>query len=270
MTSPRRWTMTLLRALTEAFAEATPYAQVKGGAKDRLALRDAIYKQLVKQYEAEARKQHRALGGDGSFKLNAAWKQKELMQKARVMADAVTKTTRARLEKIEALPKEQQAAARTATLQHKAAQLDDLVKAEGRFQASTDILAHSGLVDVKKSKVMFFRTLGSDPPRSPCPICSGIAAGNPYTVEQASSLGAKMHPGCIDQWQAEWQADPDLRKNTRRQVRDGEVKLWDGKAKTPAAGKASDRQKQMKRADGWTGVRREQDKIIRQQARKRG
>lgn len=262
--------MTLLDALTEAFAEATPYAQIKGGAKDRLALRDSIYKQLKQQYEREARKQHKALGGDGSFRLNAAWKEKELMQKARVMADAVTKTTRARLEKIEQLPKEQQAAARAATLQHKASQLDDLVKAEGKFQASTDILAHSGLVDVKKSKVMFFRTLGSEPPRSPCPICSAVAAGNPYTIEKATSLGAKQHPGCIDVWEAEWQADADLRKNTRRQVRDGEVKLWDGKSKTPAKGKVADRQKQMKRAGDWSDVRREQDKIIKRQARKRG
>lgn len=103
--------MTILQALTEAFAEATPYAQVKGGAKDRLALRDAIYKQLKQQYEREARKQHKALGGTGDFKLNAAWKEKELMQKARVMADAVTKTTRERLAKIEQLPKEQQAPA---------------------------------------------------------------------------------------------------------------------------------------------------------------
>jgi hypothetical protein len=261
--------MTLLNALAEAFAEATTYAQVKGGAKDRLALRDAIYRQLKQQYEREARKQHKALGGDGKFVLDAQWKQKELMQKARVMADAVTKTTRERLEKIEQLPKEQQAAARAATLQHKATQLDDLVKSEGRFQASVDMLAHSGIADVKKARVMYFRTLGTEPGRSPCGVCMAVAAGNPYTVEKATSLGAKQHPNCIDVWEAEWQADPDLRKNTRRQVRDGEVTLWGGQSKTPAKGKVAERQAKMKRAEGgWKGVRREQDKIIKRQARR--
>lgn len=253
-----------LLELLEGLAEATPAALIKAGAKDRLQLRDEIYRRLVKQYEREATKVSKDLGG-GNVELKAAWKQRELMQKARVMADAVTRTTRERLAAVEQLPRGERAAAKKSLLAYKATQLQDLVDAEAGFQARVDMLAHSGIVDVNKAKVMFWRTVGTTPPRSPCPICSGLAAGNPYTVRQATTLGPKAHPSCKDGWEQNWAADPALLANARRQVKDGEIKLWDGAARTPARGKASTKQAAMQvAAGGWRGRLTQQRRVIRQ------
>lgn len=253
-----------LLELLEGLAEATPAAIIKAGAKDRLQLRDEIYRRLVTQYEREATKVSRDLGG-GKVELKAAWKQKELMQRARVMADAVTRTTRERLAAIEQLPRGERAAAKKTMLAYKADQLTDLIAGEAQFAARADMLAHSGIVDVNKAKVMYWRTTGTTPPRSPCPICSGLAAGNPYTVRQATTLGAKAHPNCKDGWSQNWDADPALLANTRRQVKDGEIKLWDGSARTPARGKATTKQAAMQpAAGGWRGRLTQQRRVIRQ------
>ncbi len=243
-------------------SEVTPGGQIKLGAPSRLRLEDAIYRRLVKEYEKSARRIHGELGGDGKFKLQAAWKQRELQQKAKAMARAVEKTTRARLEKIATYPPGQRGERRKEFLQYKAQQLEDLIAAEGQFGAQVDMLAHSGLVNVSKARVMNFTTVGTDPGHSPCTICMEIAAGNPYTIQQATTLGAKAHPGCIDHWEENWQADEAFRQNTRRQVADGEVTLWGGTARTPARGRASDRQAKMQTAKGgWKGRRTQQKRM---------
>jgi len=256
-----------MTTLLEALQEATPEGQMRLGVPDREKLQQAIYKRLVREYERQARAVQKDLGGDGKFKLEAAWKQRELLQKARVMARATTKTTRARLAEIAKLPPGQRGARKKEWLEFKAMQLEELVGAEGRFQAQVDMLAHSGVADVDKARVMYFRTVGVDPPRSPCPICTGIAAGNPYTIRQATTLGSKAHPGCKDHWDEQWQADEAMRANVRRQVRDGEVRLWDGKARTPARGRASDKQAKMQAAKGgWKGRRTYQKRTITQRS----
>lgn len=253
----------------EALIEATVSGQVKLGVPDRLVLRDEIYRRLVKEYEKEARLVRKDLGGTGKFKLDAPWKQRELMKRARVLADATAKTTRARLEEIAKLPPGERAAKKKEWLSYKAGQLDDLVRGEAQFGAQVDLLSHSGIVDVDKARVMRWQTQGTSPPRSPCPICSGIAAGNPYTIKAATTLGAKAHPNCIDGWVGDWSADPAMRENTRRQVRDGEKTLWDGKARTPAQGKAATRQAKMQQArGGWRELRTVQKRTITRNERR--
>jgi len=255
--------------LLEALQEATPEGQMRLGVPDRERLQQAIYQRLVREYERTARAVQTDLGGDGQFRLQAAWKQRELLQKARVMARAATATTRERLKAIADLPTGERGAKRKEWLQYKATQLEDLVNAEGRFQAQVDVLAHSGVADVDKARVMYFRTVGLDPPHSPCPICSGIAGGNPYTIRQATTLGAKAHANCRDFWDETWQIDDAMRANVRRQVRDGEVRLWDGKARTPARGRAANKQDKMQVArGGWKGRRTYQKRVITQNARR--
>lgn len=255
--------------LLETLLEATVAGQVKLGAPDRLKLRDEIYRRLVKDYEREARLLHKDLGGTGKFKLDAAWKQRELMKRARVMADAVTKTTRARLEEINKLPPGERAKQKKQWLTYKANQLDELVAGEAKFTAQTDLLAHSGVVNPDKSRVMYWSTVGTSPPRSPCPICSGLASGNPYTIRQATTLGAKAHPNCRDQWAAKWAPGKATAANVRRQVADGEITLWDGKAKTPLKGKASTTQKKLQpAAGGWKAKATVQKRTITRNSRR--
>lgn len=255
--------------LLDALIEATVAGQVKLGAPDRLKLRDEIYRRLVREYEKEARGLSKTLGGDGKFTLDAAWKQRELMKRARVIADATAKTTRARLDEIAKLPPGERGAKKKEWLAYKARQVDELVAGEGKFGAQVDLLAHSGIVNIDKARVMRWQTVGVTPPRSPCPICSGIAAGNPYTIRQATTLGAKAHPNCKDGWVGDWTADEAMLANTRRQVRDGEVKLWDGKARTPAQGKASAKQEKMQvAAGGWKGRATVQKRTITRNSRR--
>lgn len=217
-------------------------------------------------YNEEATKFSRSLGG-GDFKLKAAWKQRELDKKSRIMAKSLNKTFNKERDRIAGLAtRSERRIARRKFVDFKSRQLDSLINQEARFQAQTDILAHSGgpnnkMVDVEKSKVMYFDNLG---PRT-CDFCIGIASGNPYTIRGATTLGASAHPNCWCAWTEQWRVDPDAIKNAQRQVRDGELEVWDGRRMTPAPGKASTKTKMMKeRKGGWRGRRTEQKKVIYQ------
>jgi len=242
--------------------------QLLRGARDDKALARAINRQLTTLYNHEATAFSRALGG-GDFKLRAAWKQRELQRTSRVMAKSLKRTFAKERDRIAKLPFAERKAARAKFVEYKAKQLDQLVRQEAKFRAQTDILAHSGsdtqkLVDVDKSRVMYFQNLGD----RTCDICIGIASGNPYTIRQSTTLGASAHPNCACEWTQEWHVDPDVMRNAKRQVEDGEVRLWDGSARTPVGGKALTKVKKMRvRKGGWRGRRTEQKKVFTQRGR---
>jgi len=251
-------------------AEAsTTSGQIRNAVPDVDALEDAIYRNLTDEYNRAGNRFTSSLGDQGTFRLEAKWKQKELRAQARQMAQSLEKTVKKRREAIAArtdLTPKQRAAEREKLTKYKVKQLNDLVRAEGEFQAQADILAHSGLVDPDKSRVMYFTNVGPNT----CDICVGIKAGNPYTIRQATTLGPKAHPNCVDGWEQEWSPDEDLIGNTRREVRNGERKLWNGSRQTPGSRSASKVQGSMKRASGgWRGVRREQKRAATAAARRR-
>ena len=244
--------------------------QLLKGARDDKALARTINKQLTTVYNQEATAFSRSLGG-GDFNLQAAWKQRELQRESRVMAKSLKRTFGKERDRIAKLPFAERKAARAKFVEFKDKQLDQLVRKEAGFRAQTDIMAHSGsesqkLVDVGKSKVMYFQNLGD----RTCDFCLGISSGNPYTIQQSTTLGSSAHPNCACEWTQEWHVDPDVLRNAKRQVEDGEVRIWDGKARTPVGGKALTKVKKMQvRKGGWRGRRIEQKKVIYQKTGQR-
>lgn len=247
-----------LPLLSEA---STTSGQIRNAVPDVDALEDAIYRNLVDEYNRAGNRFTSSLGDQSTFRLEAKWKQKELRAQARQMAQSLERTVKKRREALAArtdLTPKQRAAEREKLTRAKVKQLNDIVRAEGEFQAQTDILAHSGLVDPEKSRVMYFTNVGPNT----CDICINIKLGNPYTIRQATTLGPKAHPNCVDGWEQNWSTDEDLMENTKRQVRDGEKRLWNGSSQTPRKGSATVRQKSLRRAGGgWTGVRRAQKRM---------
>jgi len=227
---------------------------------------EAILARLTGEYNKAGQKFSKQLGG-GPFELQAAWKKKELRAKARLMANGLHKTMAVALDRIERLPAAEQAAARKKLLAYKLEQLEGMIASEGQFQAQVDIVAHSGLADVAKAKVMNFLPGWAHP----CDICTAIHHGNPYTIRQATALGAKAHPSCKCNWETGWQVDHDLIASTKRQVRDGERTLWTGSRQTPAAGPAAKRTALMQeRGGGWKGKRAEQKRVVTLRAKAEG
>jgi len=256
------------RALISGLMErATTSGQIRSGVPSAARLEDSIYHNLVAQYNTAGNQMTRSLGGD-NFKLDAAWKQRDLQKQAKAMAKSVQATVkkqRAAINADDSLTTAQKAKAREKLTRYKNGQLQDIVKAEGRMQAETDVLAHSGVVDVEKSRVMNWQILGDNT----CDVCYAIAAGNPYTIEQATSLGAKAHPNCVDEWSNDWRADKTLMKDTKRQVADGELTLWDGGSRTPTQGSARSKADKLQPAPGgWSG--REKQRRRMTTTRRRG
>ena len=239
---------------------ATTSGQIRSGVPSAARLEESIYHNLVAQYNTAGNQLTRKLGGD-SFELNAAWKQRDLQTQAKAMAKSIQTTVRDRRAAINAdttLTTAQKRKAREKLTRYKNKQLNDIVKAEGRMQAETDVLAHSGVVDVEKSRVMNWQILGDNT----CDVCYAIAAGNPYTIEQASTLGAKAHPNCVDEWQSNWGTNAALVNDTRRRVKDGEITLWDGGSRTPARGSARTKADKLQPApDGWSGRQKQQQRM---------
>jgi hypothetical protein len=223
-------------------------------------LQAAIYADLRRKYEANAKNMQGLLGGRKDFELRAAWKDRELQKQAKLMARSLHRTMQKERARIDQLPAAERRAAWEKTKAYKQEQLEALVNKEAAFQADTDMLVHSGIVNVAKARVMYF---GGSP--APCPVCEQITWGNPYTIQQATSLGAVAHPGCRDVWEQEWDVDAAALENTRRQVRDGEVKLWNGRPQTPARGRAADKVELMQQAKGgWKGRATYQKRVATQ------
>ncbi len=244
-------------------AEATVGGQLKLGAPKPDVLQAAIYAQLRDDYVRSANWFLRQIGSEEEFVLRAKWKERDLRRKAKLMADSLSDTVQGRRASILDLPDvADREKARSQFERHKLKQFNELCRAEGEFQAQVDIVVHSGAADVEKAQVMWFIGDGPDP----CDICVDIEVGNPYTVRQATTLGAAMHPNCLCQWEMEEVFGADL----RRRVRDGEVEPWTGQGRTPAEGRVEKRLQYMQeRKGGWKGRITEQRRVVTERRAKR-
>ena len=244
--------------------EESSMGLVRRGISNVDQLRKTIYAEMVRDYERAAKKFYKELGGSGSFELKARWKHKEFDRRATIMANSISKTVHKWLEKRKLENSETYLEDRTTYLDYKAKQLGELVHAEGGFHAQVDLLVYSGVVDPSRARVMLWVTYGDQPPISPCPVCIDLESGNPYTIEEATTLGPKAHPNCIDSWEGDWSVDEMLISNTKRQVKDGEIKIWNGSSRTPAAETVAQTHPQMLRAPGgWAGLKQAQLKLKR-------
>ncbi len=233
------------------------------GARDDVKLENGIARQYLSEYNKAGKAFVRELGGE-DFELSPSnvWKRREIKKQAKVKAQSLKRTFAKERKRIEALPAAERKVAKEAFAKRKVKELNDLVAAEARFQAQTDIIAHSGIADVNKAQVMNFR---GPQDRKTCGVCWSIMGGNPYTIARATTLGAKAHPGCRHDWIEDWEVDPNLLANARRQVKDGEVRLWDGSPRTPARGQAVKKVAAMReRKGGWKGKAIEQRKLATQ------
>ena len=229
----------LIRSLLSEF-EADIRSAVRAKTRDRETMREAVYQHMRREYVAGAQAViddlHSETGAAApKFDLSAKWKEKQLRDRANRMADSVYSTLDKETERLRGLHKGTELASKVRALkQEKVASLEAMASADGQFGALVDQLAHSGAMDPKKDRVMLF--LGSP---APCPLCATITAGNPYTIEQATNYGAKAHPNCRDHWERkQWDLTDAEKTVLRRRVKDGTVKLWNGKGWTPSAGPA--------------------------------
>lgn len=229
----------LIRSLLAEF-DADIRSAVRAKTRDRDSIREAVYAKLRGEYVKGAQgvidDLHSETGAAApKFDLTAKWKEKQLRDRANRMADSVFETLDKETERLRGLHKGPQLAAAVKKLKdEKVASLNAMASADGQFNALVDQLAQSGAMDAKRDRVMLF--LGSP---APCPLCAAITAGNPYTLEQCTNYGAKAHPNCRDHWERkQWDLTDSEKTVLRRRVKDGTVKLWDGKGKTPSRGSA--------------------------------
>ncbi len=225
------------------------------------------------------------LGGAERFRLQATWKQREIGSYARNMARSLAATNEKRRGALDAwVEREIAAGTRPAReiraeaaqkwanwLQYKQQQMDGILGARATLEAHTDILVHSGLVDPARDRIMFF---GGSP--APCPDCAQVAAGNPYTIAEARAIGGVVHPNCRDFWMelipsvpgaraeeskylrslgSQWKLAPAQLEVARQKVRDGSVRLWHGQSRTPATGRAVDKEARLRQMrDPWNRI----------------
>ena len=222
---------------------------------DESKLSEAIEVRLRSEYTQAMQKLVGELGGDPKkYRLRAPWKARELHRKAVVMARSLHAT----MGDIKVRVEDESPARRQRSIAYKTRQLEDLIRQEGQFQAQADALVHSGVVSQKTSHVMYFENLGPDP----CDTCTAIAASNPYTIEEAARLGSAAHPNCRCAWTEQWRIDAALMANTRRQVGDGEVRLWMGTPRTPAEGRVIDKVSGMRTPSSWAQAGRNQRALV--------
>ncbi len=238
-------------------------------------LQGRIQSAYLQAYNQSGRAMAAHLGAEGRFQLQAAWKQREIAAYAQRMALNLQATNAERRQRLDAwlqaeLAKGKRSASEVRAdaaaqwarwLQYKQNQMEGILRGRALLEAQTDILVHSGLVDARKDRVIYF---GGSP--APCPFCEQIAAGNPYTVEEARGIGGVAHPNCRDVWWSEASAEPtrwrwptqwrvaDAQLDVARQkVRDGSVRLWLGQSRTPARGQAATKEARM-RGKTWRQI----------------
>lgn len=257
----------MLRPLFEAVLPSLKRA-VGQGPESPTDLQDTIRERLNMAYHKAAnralRDLHKGTGRDAPpFHLQARWKQKAIDQQAKAMAQSLASTVakeRQRLEGLGLPPAE--VTSRTSTyLQYKTRQLSDIIDAEAAMQAQVDQLVHAGIVDPARDRIMYLAG-----PHT-CPWCTMIHAGNPWTVEQATNYGAKIHPNCRDHWQQQWQVDDATMQEAKRRIRDGTVRAWTGTGQTPGPQSAKKGAEITRRfSSDW----REQKRRAQRDARRKG
>jgi hypothetical protein len=197
-------------------------------------LHETIRDRLGDAYHKAANRTVRDLYADAggeppAFLLQAKWKQRALDQQARAMADSLSQTVSTEQARLEGLGlSAADVREKTATyLQRKTRQLQEIIDAEATMQAQVDQVVHTGIVDPAKDRVMYLHG-----PHT-CPWCDMIFAGNPFTVNEATNYGAKIHPNCKDHWEQQWALDDATLQVAKQRIRDGSVKVWTGTGTTP-------------------------------------
>lgn len=221
----------MLRPLFEA---VIPSLKSAIEAADRRDLQDTIYRRLNDGYTTASRKALDELyEGSGrerpGFHLQAKWKQKALQDQAKAMSSSLSQTVaneEARL-RAKGLPEAEVKAKLAEFYRYKTVQLNEIIKAEVGMQAQVDQLVHSGAVNPSKDRVMYL--VG---PHT-CPWCQMIFEGNPWTVNEATNYGAKIHPNCRDHWDQHWSTEKAVTDTMRQRVRDGTLTGWGGQGRTP-------------------------------------
>lgn len=223
----------MLRPLFEAVIPSLKRA-VADSPESRVDLSDTIRARLDQAYHKAANRTLRDLhAGTGKdppgFILQAKWKQKALDQQAKAMAQSLASTVAKERERLEGLglsPVEVRA--KTAKfMQYKTRQLTEIIEAEATMQAQTDQLVHAGVVNPAKDRVMYLTG-----PHT-CSWCAMIFEGNPFTVNEATNYGAKIHPNCRDHWEQHWKVDDATLQVAKQRIRDGTLKPWTGTGVTP-------------------------------------
>ncbi len=242
---------------------------IRGGAKDAQNLRSAIRKRLTSEYERKSNAVLKDLySGSGKeppkFRLEARWKSKDLDSRARVMADSLNRTLAKDRTRIEAKYPDDPKKARSefdALTRQKTDEALDIISSEADLQATVDQALHTGAIDPKKAKVMWF--VGPQDAKT-CSACSAVMAGSPWSIYDATNYGAKLHPRCRHSWDTRWELDDAEKRVMRRRIRDGEIRGWDGKGKTPgpmSAKKGSELSQQHK--GGWPMPKADMVRVLR-------
>jgi hypothetical protein len=216
------------------FEAVIPSLKAAVSAADRTDLRDTIASRLSDEYTKAARRTlkdlHKGTGKEPPpFHLQAAWKRKALDQQARAMAKSLADTVAKEQARLEAkgLPAKEVGSKLAEFYRYKTRQLGDIIQAEARMQAEVDQLVHAGIVNPAKDRIMILKG-----PHT-CPLCTMVYEGNPYTVNEATNYGAKLHPNCRDHWEQSWQVDPAVMAVTKQRIRDGSLSAWTGTGRTP-------------------------------------
>ena len=229
----------LVRSLLSEF-DADIRSAIRAKQRDLDTLREAVYSKMRADYVKASQSVIDELHADTGlpapkFDLTAKWKEKQLRDRADRMARSVHETLDKETERLRAKHKGTELASKTKALKDaKVADLDAMAGADAQFGALVDQLGHSGAIDTKRDRIMYFT--GSP---APCSLCVAISAANPYTVDEATNLGAKAHPNCRDHWERkQWDMDAAEKAVLKRRVKDGTVQLWSGKGQTPTRGPA--------------------------------
>ena len=254
--------------LLSEFGGATSVgAQFRKGLKSSDDLRDAISVRLRREYERASKGVLADLyDGSGkeppSFSVTAKWKQKQLDDYAKRVSRSMTETMRKAEERIakkypldDKFDRARRRDELDALRKAKQADLEDAIASEAHLQATADQLVHSGAVNPKTAKIMYFR--GPQDAKT-CGYCSAVIAGNPWTIDEATNYGARLHPHCRHEWESNWEADEAELAVTRRRIRDGELKGWRGSSTTPAQGSAREAARMVQQhGDGWPLTKRQ-------------
>ena len=225
-------------AAWQGLDEATLLTQLKGGAEDVDDFVRETTGRMARQYNRSMKGVLADMYKDSDeapprFRLQAKWKQKEFERNAKAMQRSLKRTLGNEWTRLkDKYPDDSERAGieYRKVARRKKDELITLIDSSAQMQAEVDQLVHTGGVDPTKAKVMHF-TGPLD--GKTCSRCATVIAGNPYTVNESTNYGHKLHPNCRHEWQGEWQVDPAEKQVLRRRIADGEIKGWTGTARTP-------------------------------------
>lgn len=255
--SLRQYRPPVILSLSEIGEPTSVGAQFRKGLRDERDLAEAIKVRLRREYERESKS---VLGtmyeGSGKeppkFSVGAQWKKKQLNQYADRVSASMARTMRKEEERLALKYPDDKAARREALSEirkAKQADLEQAISAEARLQATADQLVHSGAVNPKTAKIMRF--MGPVDMKA-CGYCLAVMQGNPWTIDQATNYGAKLHPHCRHWWESHWEVETSEMQVVKRKVRDGELRGWSGSSQTPMQGSAREAAKAVSQhKDGW-------------------